>query len=311
MSSEKLNHDHNSNGDNATEEPEEKSFFKIIVHSFFIIPFLIAVFCLLLFAGMHLLTRENRNAYDYLADVKAGGKDKRWQSAFFISKMKENERFQGAFELSKFLSNPQHVPKEERFYNELESVFKASRHDDNRVRQYLALAMGRTENKRFTQVLINGLTDEKEENVAALIYSLGMLRDPEALDTLYEYLDHANARIRSVTVVAIGNIEDSSSRSKLKKALQDSEANVQWGAAISLANMDDVSGRDILLNLLNRQYLENYEEVDPEEQTQLILSAINAAGHLNDKILNERLTEISKNDRNMNVRSAALKVLEK
>jgi len=44
---------------------EEKSFFRIVIHSFFIIPFLIAVFCAVLFAGMYMLTREQRRVYDY------------------------------------------------------------------------------------------------------------------------------------------------------------------------------------------------------------------------------------------------------
>src|SRR3989338_5274875 len=95
----------------------EKSFFKIIVHSFFIVPFLIAVFSVLLFAGIHLLTREQRSAYDYLEDVKTGGSSKRWQ---------------GAFELSRILANPRLVPKEARFTQEIIRAFEQSAHDDPR-----------------------------------------------------------------------------------------------------------------------------------------------------------------------------------
>src|SRR5262245_45591553 len=125
---------------------EEKPFYKIIIHSFFVIPFLIAVFCVLLFASIHLLTSEKRSVYDYLEDIKTGGLNKRWQ---------------GAFELSKILSNPKHVPKEERFINEMVSAFEHAVHDDNRVRQYLALAMGRTQDARFTKPLVESLRDEK------------------------------------------------------------------------------------------------------------------------------------------------------
>ena len=67
----------------------------------FVIPFLIAVFCVLLFTAIHLLTREQRGAEDYLADIKTGGLTKRWQ---------------GAFELSKILANPELVPDEDRFF---------------------------------------------------------------------------------------------------------------------------------------------------------------------------------------------------
>ena len=91
--------------------PEEKSFFGIIVHSFFVIPFLIAVLCVLLFTAITLLTKEQQTVYDYLEDVKVGGSTKRWQAAF---------------ELSKILANPDLIPKEERFAAQLISAFKKS-----------------------------------------------------------------------------------------------------------------------------------------------------------------------------------------
>ena len=102
--------EHNDDSQSTQDAPEEeKSFFSIVIHSFFIIPFLIAVSCLLLFTGIHLLTREQRSAYDYLEDVKTGGLTKRWQ---------------GAFELSRILANPDLLPKEERFTLELINAFK-------------------------------------------------------------------------------------------------------------------------------------------------------------------------------------------
>jgi len=277
-------------------EVEEKSFFKIIVHSFFIIPFLIAVFCVLMFAGINLLTRENRTVYDYLEDVKTGGLTKRWQ---------------GAFELSKILSNHALLPKEERFSNELISAFEQSRHDDNRIRQYLALAMGRTGRKEFVKPLMDGLNNEKEENLAAIIYALGALKDKQASPVLSDYLDHSDPRIRSIAVVALGTIADGSSKGVLQGALQDKEPNVQWGAAISLAQMGDSSGKVILLKLLSREYLEKFPEVDPDEQTNLLLSALQAASNLKDDTLMTRINELSKTDKNMKVRSAAMEILER
>ena len=123
-------------------EANPKSVFGIIVHSFFIIPFLIAVFCVILFTAISLLTREQQTAYDLLNDVKIGGLTKRWQAAF---------------ELSKILANPKLIPPEERFSTELIKAFRQSKQDDSRVRQYLALAMGRTGNSIYLAPLINGI----------------------------------------------------------------------------------------------------------------------------------------------------------
>jgi len=279
----------------ATNDEQEKSFFQIVVHSFFIIPFLIAVFCVLLFAGMHLLTREKRSVYDYLEDVKTGGLSKRWQ---------------GAFELSKILSNPKLLPKEDRFYNELVSAFKHAKHDDNRVRQYLALAMGRTGRAEFVQPLIDELKEAKEANLASMIYAVGMLKSSQNAAVLHEYVEHPNARIRSIAVVSLGNIGNPLSKPVIKLGLNDSEPNVQWGAAVSLAKMGDLSGKYVLINLLDRTYLAQFPEVDSGEKTQLMISAIKASTKFKDKDIFNRIRSLSKSDKNMKVRSAALEALQ-
>lgn len=277
-------------------EEEEKGFFKVIVHSFFVIPFLIAVFCVLLFTAIHLLTREQRSAEDYLADIKTGGLTKRWQ---------------GAFELSKILANPKLVPANDRFFSELIDAFEHAKYDDDRIRQYLAFAMGRIANPVFSQPLLNGLKEEKESNLPAVIYALGMLRQKEAVPALYPYLDHPQARIRSITVVALGNIADARSDSALRKALADPEPNVQWGAAVSLAKMGDAAGKSVLMNMLDRGYLAKFPEVDAEEQNNLLLLAINAAAPLRDVNLDERIAQLAKGDKNMTVRSAARDVTKR
>lgn len=280
---------------NQEQPKEEKSFFSVIVHSFFIIPFLIAVFCVLLFTAMNLLTREKRTAYDYLNDVKIGGATKRWQ---------------GAFELAKILANSKSVPNDTRFSAELVSAFKNATHDDNRVRQYLALAMGRTGNKEFVTPLTEQLANEKEENLPALIYSLGMLKSPDGAIALYPFVNHKSALIRSVTTVALGNIANRGSIPLLRKGLNDSESNVQWGAAIALAGMGDNAGHNILSKMLNREYYKQFPAVDSNEQNNLILAALEVSPQLNDANLNALIKNLSETDQNMNVRSAALKALK-
>ena len=71
-----------------------------MIHSFFVVPLIIAIFAVLIFLVVRIITSEPNTAQDYLEDVKIGGSTKRWQ---------------GAFELSKILSNPKMVPKDDRF----------------------------------------------------------------------------------------------------------------------------------------------------------------------------------------------------
>ena len=56
-----------------SKQPEQRSFISVIIHSFFIIPFLIAIFAGLLVVTWRILTNEPHSVYDYVADVKVGG----------------------------------------------------------------------------------------------------------------------------------------------------------------------------------------------------------------------------------------------
>ncbi len=275
---------------------EERSFFGIIIHSFFVIPFFIAMAAVVLFASIHWLTREKLTAYDYLEQVKVGGLTKRWQAAF---------------ELSKILANPKLIPTEQKFLEQMKDAFKNSQTDDPRVQQYLALAMAKTGNPAFLPTLIAGLNGVKAENQRTIIYALGLLKDKNAVPVLLPYLDSPDGRIRSMTVASLGTIADNTITPALRKMLQDPEPNVQWGAAVSLANFKDPSGKNIIKNLLNRNYLAQYKEIDSQEQTQVVLEAVRASGMLNDADLNQQLLELSKTDESMRVRSLSLAVLDK
>lgn len=277
------------------ESADSKSFFGIIIHSFFVIPFFIALAAVLLFGTMHWLTREQLTAYDYLEQVRVGGMTKRWQAAF---------------ELSKILANPKLIPAQEQFITELKSAFTGAAQDDPRVRQYLALAMGRTGKTEFVEVLVASLADPNTENLFASIYALGMLKDPRSIGPLTKVLDHPNARTRSMTVAALGAIGRDEARPALRRMLTDPEPNVQWGAAISLAKLKDPSGTMIVRNLLSREYLSQFPAVDANEQTQLILQAVQASQFLNDPDLWVRIRDLSKNDNSMHVRATALAALE-
>lgn len=271
-------------------EMKEKSPKRILIHSLIVIPFVIAVSCALLFAGIWLLTREKQTAYDLLEDVKVGGSTKRWQSAF---------------EHSKMLAHQTLIPEDGRFTQEMIGAFRKSKQDDNRVRQYLALAMGRTGRAVFFEPLTEGLPEEREENLSAVIYAIGMLKDPRGVPLLHPFLDHREGRIRSIAVAAIGNIAHPSSVGRLRKALSDSEPNVQWGAAVSLARLGDGTGKQVILKMLDRNYLSGFPEVDPQEQNDLLLSAIEAASLLHESELDVQLKRLSQTDRNMKIRAAA------
>ena len=278
-----------------TPNEPEKSILKVLFHSFVIIPFLVAASLVFVYSLFSLLTYEDATPFDYLNDIKIGGATKRWQSAF---------------ELSKILSSSDEISRDDRFISEMINVFEHSKHDDNRVRQYLALAMGRTGNHIFIDPLLSGIEDENTENIPAIIRALGLLESERAVQKLKLFLDHEDEHIRLQTVIAFGNIADPLAIEDLKKSLYDSQPNIRWDAAISLAKIGDDSGRDILLKLMEGKIFINFPEVDVREQDQARIVAIRAGVLLNDSIINNLIQELADKDENINIRKTAMEVLK-
>ena len=275
---------------------EKKSLLRVVIHSFFVVPFIIAIFGVLIFLMLRILTIEPRTAQDYLHDVKIGGNTKRWQ---------------GAFELSKILANPGMVPREERFVNDLISTFEYSEKErDDRIRIYLALAMGRTKDLRYATILEKTLNDENEEILAAVIYSLGLINSRTSLERLLLMFEHKSARVRHQVVVALGNYDGDQVQIILKQGLHDPEPNVRWDAAIALAKQKDDSGRRILLDLMDRKYLDSFPNIDAVEQNQAILAAIRSSRDILDDELRNVLLDLMENDLNMKIRQAARNTLK-
>ena len=275
---------------------EKKSLLRVVIHSFFVVPFIIAIFGVLIFLMLRILTIEPRTAQDYLHDVKIGGNTKRWQ---------------GAFELSKILANPAMVPKEERFVNDLISTFEYSEKErDDRIRIYLALAMGRTKDLRYATILEKTLNDENEEILAAVIYSLGLINSQTSLEQLLLMFEHESARVRHQVVVALGNYDGDQVQIVLKQGLHDPEPNVRWDAAIALAKKKDDSGRRILLDLMDRKYLDSFPNIDAVEQNQAILAAIRSSRDILDDELRKVLLDLMENDLNMKVSQSARNTLK-
>ncbi|MFQ6674313.1 MAG: HEAT repeat domain-containing protein, partial [Fidelibacterota bacterium] len=122
--------------------------------------------------------------------------------------------------------------------------------------------------------------------------------------------DNRSPLVRNRAAIAMGNLGNSGAVDILRAMLDDPEPNVRWNAAVALARLGDSSGRRILLNLLDRKYLDQFEQVDGYERTQAMLVAIDAASFLNDSSLYAAIKKLSEEDVDMKIRTAAMKALE-
>ena len=273
------------------QSPKKESALKVIVHSFFVVPFIIAIFAVLIFLVTRIMTAEPNTAQDYLEDVKIGGATKRWQ---------------GAFELSKILSNPKMVPKDDRFVTEMINTFEYAINDrDIRIRQFLAIAMGATGDKRYVETIIKALDQNDSEIIMACAFALGNLKDTRAVEYLLDLLESGDSLVRLQSVIALGKIDDSRSIMALEKMLADIEPNVRWDAAVALAKQKNSSGRRIILDLLDRKYLNSFSNIDKVEQVQAMMVAINVAPLIQNSDLKQSLLKLRESDLNLKIREAA------
>ena len=266
-----------------------------LFYSFFLVPLMITIFGVLFFFLFKMLTYESRNPHDLLNNIKSGSLTKRWQSAY---------------ELSNLMSDPEKVPSDELFNNQMEMMYEKSIHDDQRVRTYLALAMGQTMNKGFCSLLNSGISDNFLDNRIAAIKSMGSLQCSDFIDTINDLIiSNEDNQIRLAAVISAGQILRSSSINYLKNVLDDEEPNIRWDAAISLAKLNDKSGYGILRNLLTIEYYQNFPEVDSNEIDNAILIVLGVISEIGAKDFEKELNVLSKTEKNIKIREFSMKIL--
>ena len=279
------------------QEKSESSRIYTLFYSFFLIPFMIAIFGAIFFLLFRFITFETDDASELLNQVKIGSATKRWQAAY---------------ELSKVLNNPKTIPTDLSFKGQMISSYKHSINDDPMVRAYLAIAMGATGDNFYANELIVGLNDESRESRLASIQAVGMVKAIDALPKLSKIVmksDYQDERLAAT--MSIGFIGSTSSIPILNTLLEDEEPNIRWDAAIGLAKMGEKSSAPIIENLMDREYLSSFPELDHKEVNKVLMIAIEASRMIQDKRFESKLVLLAEADENLKMRDAAMKTLKK
>ena len=272
-----------------------------LFYSFFLIPFMIAIFGALFFFMFQFLTYEKNTPSDLLDNIQSGSTTKRWQSAFELSNMLDASKIQN----------------KNLFNSKLVALYEKSKYDDKRVRTYLALAMGKTGDPYFGPYLMETAKKDVDlTNRIAAIRSLGMLKYDKSCKILKNIiLDSDFDSERLSAIISLGVIGDKKYNKVLIQMLDYEEANIRWDAAIALAKMGDKSGIDIIVNLLDRKYYDSYPSmadgsgIDHDESDNSIYTAIAISRILIDLRFKEKLIYLAENDKNIKIREFALKTL--
>jgi len=277
------------------DKSNEPSTIQILLNSFLIIPLVVFITALILFGGYRLIIHENFTVERYLHDIQDGNKTKRWQSAF---------------ELSKLLAKPEQAALGRHFHQQIKTLFDSSIHEDPKVRQFLALAMGRTGDLRYQPTLHKALLTEKNnDSLSYIIHSLGLLRARDSVPELIKKYNNSDDFLRLAVIIALGTISDLRAQPTLVEALKDTEVNVRWDAAVGLAKMGSDLGKSQLLNLMNRDYLSKFHNVDAKEQSETVLAAIQASALLKNPELKKQIKKLSISDPEIAIKRLAMDVL--
>jgi HEAT repeat protein len=270
---------------------------------FFLIPLAVVGVTIMVYVGFRSLLANDRTPQEYLSEVRNGGSDRRWPAAY---------------ELSRLMGDPK-VRADRTLAPALVKAFEAAKDDDPRVRQYLALAIGRLD-PPLPPEAVAGLTTALDsadgESRVSAIWALGSSGDASVVPTLQPLAASPDKGIRKMAVYALGALPGSAQVSTLQTALTDTEPDVRWNAAVALSRKGSHDGIAVLRQMMDRQYVEQQvkrevrQDEDRDPIADVMISGLRAAATLKDDALKPSVTTLSQQDRSMKVRQAALEALK-
>ena len=271
---------------------------------FFLTPLAVVAITVGVYVGFRsLVANDSRSAHEYLAEVRNGGSDRRWPAAY---------------ELSRLMSDPK-VRADHTLAPALVKAFEAAKDDDSRVKQYLALAIGRLDPplpSEAVEGLMNTLDAADGETRISVIWALGSSGDAAVVPRLLPLYGSEDQGIRKMVVYALGALPGDAQLATLRIALQDPAPDVRWNAAIALARKGHHEGVPVLRQMLDRQYVEQTvrrdvrQDEDRDPIAEVMISGLRAVATLKDDALKPAVTTLSRQDRSMKVRQAALEALK-
>jgi HEAT repeat protein len=270
---------------------------------FFLVPLTVVAVTVAVYAGFRSMVSDNRSAEDYLNEIRTGGTSRRWPAAY---------------ELSRLMSDPT-VRADKALAPALIKAYEDARGDEPRVRQYLALAIGRLDPPlppRAVADLSGALEDSDTEARIGAIWALGSSGDPAVVPRLQATFDSPDPGIRKMVVYALGALPGEAQLVTLRTALSDPVADVRWNAAVALARHGSRDGESVIRQMLDRAYVEQNvkrdvrQDEDNDPIADVIVSGLRAAASLKDESLQPTVVQLSQGDRSMKVRQAAIEAVK-
>ena len=282
----------------------------------FVFPMLIAVTMAVLLSGIVLLTHEEETPETLITTIKTGAPSKRWQKAF---------------ELSNELNRKDGMIRGAGIMHEVIHILNDKEHYDAKTRAYMAMALSRFQNDEAEAALrkaLRGADDSEDPKLTLfLMWSIGNFKHPDAAQDVVRFLESQHDDLRKTAAYVLGALAygtryvagqvrmgnsgpvpavPGTVLFALKRSLEDPVVDVQWNAAASLARLGDNSGGEILLQMLDRNRLQNTQRLNEVEIERVMVNAAKAFGLIQYSEAAPVLEKVSKTDPNLKVRETAL-----
>ena len=271
---------------------------------FFLIPLTVVAVVVAIYGGFRMMVAEERSPEEYLNEVRAGGRDRRWPAAYELSRLMDDPDVEARF--------PDLAPA-------LLRTFVESEEDDPRVRRYLALAIGRLQSPPAGAVaqLTEALDDPDTETLISVVWALASLGDEAVVPSVVSMYQSTDSGVRKMAVYALGVLPDDGAHTTLRAALDDPVADVQWNAAVALARHGDARGIRVLRRMIDRAHvtgLVTASETLNDPVSEVMISGLRAVAALADagtaEDLHPSVVALAESDQSLKVRQAALEALE-
>ena len=175
-------------------------------------------------------------------------------------------------------------------------------------RKFLVLALGRVGHPSSVPVLTEHLDDPDGHVRLNALFSLGNIGVPaaaEAAPAVAELLVDDDVGVRAYAAYILGSLENPEVRDRLAVALNDPATEVRWNSAVALARLGDSAGLEELMKMVDRQYVDGVEALNPQQKQAAMVAAIQALGFLRASNAQSKLGELRDNDPDVRVQEAA------
>ena len=274
-----------------TDIPKESP--KNILFQFVLFPLGIVCVGVAIFLIFGRLASEEHAIPDYLNQIRAGSSHERWQAAYQLSKsLKRGEA--------------KRYPNLE---EQVAPIYRSSKNDDPRIRQYLSMVLGTIGDRRATPLLIEALNDRETETRLYALIALGELKDPTSVPSIVEATRDGDKDVRKTAFYALGEIHDPRAVDALVAGLEDRVPDVRWNAAIALAQFGDRRAAPVLRTMLDRTMLDRVAGIREDQKEDAMIVALTVYPKLVGAEARPELQKIAGSDPSLRVRDAAKQAL--